>query len=94
MMRRRITLVVILVGFMIVAIGGMVAWQPWSQEAGLVGAGDIGNCKGGVDEQTAQLLEAIPGTIFTTGDNAYEQGTAQQFQDCYGRGHQRARSQL
>jgi hypothetical protein len=29
------------------------------------------------------LLDAIPGTVFTAGDNAYDAGTAAQFNDCY-----------
>lgn len=55
-------------------------------QAVLVGAGDIGNCDGGKDRETAMLLEAIPGTVFTTGDNAYDEGTAEQFLQCYDRG--------
>ena len=50
----------------------------------LVGAGDIGNCSVSGDEATALLLDAIPeGTVFTTGDNAYEQGTEAQYNNCY-----------
>jgi len=30
------------------------------------------------------LLDKIPGTVFTAGDNAYPNGTAQQFSECYG----------
>ena len=35
------------------------------------------------DAQTAALVAAIPGTVFTAGDNAYENGSAGQFRDCY-----------
>ena len=49
----------------------------------LVGAGDIAVCTGTGDEETAALVDAIPGTVFTTGDNVYPDGTAQQFADCY-----------
>lgn len=49
----------------------------------LVGAGDIADCQSPGDEATARLLDAIPGTVFTTGDNAYESGTDQEFSDCY-----------
>jgi hypothetical protein len=49
----------------------------------LVGAGDIGWCGSAGPEATARLLDGIPGTVFTTGDNAYMSGTAQQFADCY-----------
>jgi Bacterial Ig-like domain/Calcineurin-like phosphoesterase len=48
-----------------------------------VGAGDIASCKSGGDEETADLLETIPGTVYTTGDNAYESGTATEFEECY-----------
>ena len=49
----------------------------------MVGAGDIANCGSTGDEQTASLLDSIPGTVFTLGDNAYDIGSAQQFTDCY-----------
>jgi hypothetical protein len=50
----------------------------------LVGAGDIADCSTDGDEATAKLLDAIPGTVFTLGDNAYENGTATEFASCYG----------
>ena len=49
----------------------------------LVGAGDIGQCGSSGPEATARLLDDIAGTVFTAGDNAYFEGTAQQFRDCY-----------
>ena len=49
----------------------------------MVGAGDIGMCGTGGAEATARLLESIPGTVFTTGDNAYMTGTAAEFKNCY-----------
>lgn len=49
----------------------------------LVGAGDISTCSNDNDELTAQLLDTIPGTVFTTGDNAYSSGTFSQFSKCY-----------
>ena len=48
-----------------------------------VGAGDIANCGHSNDEATAKLLDSIPGTVFTTGDNVYPDGTAAQFTNCY-----------
>ena len=51
----------------------------------LVGAGDIARCSGDGDEATAKLLDAIPGTVFTTGDNVYEEATTEQFGKCYAR---------
>lgn len=50
----------------------------------LVGAGDIADCSDlSGAEATAKLLAAIPGTVFTAGDNAYPSGTAEQFAKCY-----------
>jgi hypothetical protein len=49
----------------------------------LVGAGDIGDCGTEFDSSTAQLLDDIDGTVFTAGDNAYENGTAEEFATCY-----------
>ncbi len=49
----------------------------------LVGAGDIASCKEEGDEQTAALLDKIPGTVFTLGDNVYPSGSAKQFAKCY-----------
>jgi hypothetical protein len=49
----------------------------------LVGAGDISDCGNENDEMTAQLLDAIPGTVFTTGDNVYDDGTPEEFMECY-----------
>jgi acid phosphatase type 7 len=49
----------------------------------LVGAGDIARCTSSGDEATANLLDSIPGTVYTLGDNAYESGTATEFANCY-----------
>ncbi len=50
----------------------------------LVGAGDIADCDRSGDSETAGLIDGIAGTVFTAGDNAYEDGTIEQFRDCYG----------
>src|SRR2546423_2510338 len=50
----------------------------------LVGAGDIADCGSAGDAATAALVRSIGGTVFTVGDNAYEDGTAKQFNNCYG----------
>lgn len=53
-------------------------------EAIMVGAGDIGWCgSDGRPDLTAALLDGIPGTVFTTGDNAYMNGSAEAFRRCY-----------
>jgi hypothetical protein len=49
----------------------------------LAGAGDIGMCGSSGPEATARLLDGIDGIVFTAGDNAYFQGSVQQFRDCY-----------
>jgi hypothetical protein len=50
----------------------------------LVGAGDIASCtnRSGADA-TAALLDHIPGTVFTLGDNVYVDGTADEVAGCY-----------
>jgi hypothetical protein len=53
------------------------------QPAVLVGAGDIGECGLPGAELTGRLLDRIPGTVFTAGDNAYPNGTRGQFAACY-----------
>jgi hypothetical protein len=50
----------------------------------LVGAGDIASCSSNGDESTALLLDNIPGTVFTLGDNAYDNGTSAEYTNCYG----------
>ena len=55
----------------------------------LVGAGDIASCPSDIDDPndgddaTARLLDGIPGTVFTLGDNVYENGTASEYTTCY-----------
>jgi len=49
----------------------------------LVGAGDIASCNTNRDELTAQILDTIPGTVFTAGDDAYPNGTAADYANCY-----------
>ena len=54
----------------------------------LVGAGDIAECPTEGDEATAAVLDAVvaehpDAVVFTTGDNAYQDGSYQEFLDCY-----------
>ena len=64
--------------------GGTAAPADVEVPAVFVGAGDIAGCGGaGRDEETAELLDAIAGTVFTLGDNAYPDGTAENYADCY-----------
>jgi hypothetical protein len=50
----------------------------------LAGAGDIADCTLSAVTATAKLLDSIPGTVFTLGDNVYPSGTADAFANCYG----------
>jgi adhesin/invasin len=59
------------------------AAAPFSGPSVFVGAGDIATCVNNNDEATAQLLDGIPGTVFTAGDNAYPNGRAIDYLNCY-----------
>jgi acid phosphatase type 7 len=65
--------------------------SPSASEAVLVGAGDISMCGQPGAEATAALLDTIPGTVFTAGDNAYMHGSAADY-NCYDRSWGRHRS--
>ncbi|TMB67148.1 MAG: alkaline phosphatase [Chloroflexi bacterium] len=62
---------------------------PTPDDAVLVGAGDVSSCTQNNDDRTANLLDSIvaatPGelVVFTAGDNAYEDGTLEEYQQCY-----------
>ncbi len=62
---------------------GLKSASAATDTAVLVGAGDITSCSNDNDTKTAQLLESISGTVFTTGDNAYESGTSYEYNNCY-----------
>jgi 3',5'-cyclic AMP phosphodiesterase CpdA len=66
------------------SIGVHPAASPGVPGAVLVGAGDIAECSEGGDAATAALVETLNGIVFTLGDNAYERGTFDEFQACYG----------
>ena len=57
-----------------------ISVTPPSASVVLVGAGDIADCDA---QPTAALLDNIPGTVFTAGDNAYPDGSASDFANCY-----------
>jgi hypothetical protein len=56
---------------------------PAAEPVVLVGAGDIADCSSDGDEATAKLLDEIDGIVITLGDNAYPDGTASDFSECY-----------
>src|SRR5207237_78388 len=51
----------------------------------LVGAGDISTCSNQGDSATAKIIEGISGTVavFVAGDNAYPDGSAADYANCY-----------
>jgi hypothetical protein len=63
---------------------GRSAQAQTTTAAVVVGAGDIASCTSTGDEATAKLLGSISGTVFTAGDNAYQEGSLAQYNDCYG----------
>ncbi|MFV2044228.1 MAG: metallophosphoesterase [Anaerolineales bacterium] len=68
------------------AVGSLLSHetaQAQVSETILVGASDIASCSYDRDESTAQLLDVIPGTVITMGDNVYPSGSPSQFNNCY-----------
>ena len=57
--------------------------RPTYAPVALIGAGDIASCSDDGDSATAALLAAIDGIVFTTGDNAYPDGAAEDYAECY-----------
>src|ERR1043166_937280 len=47
------------------------------------GAGSIAGCGSPNAEATAALLDALPGSVFTAGDNAFPHGAAADYATCY-----------
>jgi acid phosphatase type 7 len=82
-MLRRLSGIIILVAIATVMI--LLRTDPVKAQGDpvLVGAGDIGNCKTSGDELTAKLLDNIPGVVFTAGDVVYQNGTEEEFIQCY-----------
>ena len=48
-----------------------------------VGVGDIASCDVTTDTDTGNIIAGVDGTVFTTGDNVYPNGTASDFTNCY-----------
>jgi acid phosphatase type 7 len=46
-------------------------------------AGNIATCGTTNDEATAAILDTLAGTVFTLGDNAFPNGSAAAYRDCY-----------
>ncbi len=60
-----------------------VTAPPPPGSAVLIGAGDISDCNNNNDEATASILDVNAGTVFTLGDNAYENGSTSDYNNCY-----------
>lgn len=61
---------------------------PAADEAVFVGAGDIAECPTEGDEATAAILDEVvsanpDAVVFTTGDNAYPDGSYEEYLECY-----------
>jgi len=65
--------------------GASPAQPGGSGDAVLVGAGNIAGCRVSNDVATAQIVNSVPGTVFTVGDAAGDSGTSDEYRDCYGR---------
>ncbi|HUG47102.1 MAG TPA: metallophosphoesterase [Candidatus Limnocylindria bacterium] len=72
----------LLFGSSTIATGDEARW-PSSPSKVFVGAGDIAYCDHDGDDRTAALLDEIEGAVFTIGDNSQNEGTHQQFHDCF-----------
>src|SRR5215208_1900903 len=88
-MRKVVLLLGSIAAAMLLSVGFMGSEQSVSAQVAtaadlvFVGAGDIASCDSPGDEATANLVDTIPGTVYTTGDNAYQSGTASEYANCY-----------
>jgi acid phosphatase type 7 len=75
----------LLIALIVVSAVASIAWARSRTAADpvMVGAGDIADCNSPGAAATAKLVDRIPGTVFTLGDNAYPGGTAKEFAECY-----------
>jgi acid phosphatase type 7 len=81
----RISVVVIVALVALLIAAGCLPEKPPVEKAPvIVTAGDIAVCRTEGDEATAKLVEGIDGaTVLTLGDNAYPEGSAEDFEECY-----------
>src|SRR5262245_43520031 len=49
----------------------------------ILAAGDIASCDSNGDEATARLIQRLPGTVAPLGDEAYDDGSSADFENCY-----------
>jgi hypothetical protein len=77
------TATALIVAFVVVLIAAGCRPELPSGPPVVVAAGDIVDCTRENDEATARLVGGMEGTVLTLGDNAYPEGTAQDFEECY-----------
>src|SRR5215208_2005160 len=82
---RSATVIIVALLTILLAFGCAPKRPPGPPPSGkvIVAAGDIADCFSDGDEATARLVGSIDGTALTLGDNAYEDGTAKDFSECY-----------
>jgi hypothetical protein len=66
-----------------VLLPGRTHAQTPSPDPVVLAAGDIASCSSNGDEETADLLDTLDGTVLALGDLAYSSGTASEFANCY-----------
>jgi hypothetical protein len=77
--------VALLVALGVAGCGGSEArvLHPRKTAPVILAAGDIASCASQGDEATARLVARLPGTVAALGDQAYEEGSSDEFDDCY-----------
>lgn len=60
----------------------------------ILAAGDIGDCGRPNDDSTGALLDHLAGTVMPLGDVAYETGTPDEFQNCFGKAWGRVKARM
>jgi 3',5'-cyclic AMP phosphodiesterase CpdA len=82
--RRIATVVIVAFVALLIAAGCRLEKPLVEKPSVVVTAGDIAVCRTDGDEATAKLVEGIDGaTVLTLGDNAYPEGSAEDFEECY-----------
>jgi hypothetical protein len=79
------TATVVIVAFVAILVAGgcRFEWQPPAAPV-VVAAGDIADCRTEGDDATARLVGSIDAsTVLTLGDNAYPDGSSEDFEECY-----------
>jgi Calcineurin-like phosphoesterase len=80
---RTATVVIVAFVAILIAAGCLPEKPPVEMPPVVVAAGDIATCSGTEDDATAKLVGGIDGTVLTLGDEAYPDGSAEDFEECY-----------